>query len=1045
MIKRFLALALCFVVVVVCNIVSFAVNAEEERPTVYMLSIISNEMNDDCINGYMYGDETFISIDDVCTLTRSTFDIDKSNVNLYHGVMEVQIDTSENKITFWNQSTDFETKRYKDKILVKPYAILELLCARCSYIDDDKVLCVLMPSITIYEALDFDLYNKCYYNIYKGDEFNTIVRATSALFSDVAFDGVGNFFNMLVESFSFNGSDRYIDRALIEISDVKINGFASVENQMSQTLENRNKAVECVEKASGYSEGVGSLASAYVDILEKTIGNSDSSINIATKTLSKTANIVDYLSLIKSAEEKLDYDLDSFELIGKVMTEDNIGSIEGTDYIIERADYISETLESRLAQYFETTEQKVREKAFEKIIKDSAEILDKGSKYPIGEISAFILSCEIGTTVTKLLMNDKFEAWDADMNAIMLSEIQNTMYDVIRNKYTNCFANYDNAIEFVDALNLYNRTSIAMYSNLKKADEEFNIYVESFTGKFSGECDRMCEKLALNTYNLHSCNLEEDICSLENFKKYYDNDITKNVDITEPEEQLPAIDLINKTIPEIIDIMGGEYQVIKTENDGYVYIQNQSVLPGMEFYVAVPYYDYDTSVNVQNGEKLHDDNLRSLLKSGEYQLDGIQVNSTGQVDTNINASMNYNECAKLLGEFECTAGSGGYLGGSVEAGAYTYTSNNVDITLYFDVGSDLVNALSMGEIRSISSEQMKSLNPSLMNVVIHRNMETGDKEEIKLSDYTGKYQTTVNNAILSLTVSDSGESVHFNVFEETGDYRCSMSGSLSNGNTISYSDGLCRMSSPDGVGNGATLYMDGTGYFKLNSNGTITWYSDNDDDLYGCVFSPVEDDINDEAEVIIETATLTDNDIKPEWTHVKSLNLDYPVFITNDSELQAFLDESVTNEILGYMETDSDYDVHINGSFDCCDSINGYISIFGNTGTLEDTSTNHWYTYFIDYKNRRIMSLYDLFEESSEEISLEISNKVDKYVPNTVKAGPFYQDIIFGFNYKECKFALDKNNLTVIYSPYIAGSLEVQIPLSDINLTCVIPEINTMK
>lgn len=540
MIKRFLALALCFVVVF-CDIVSFAVNAEEERPTVYTLSIISNEMNDDCINGYMYGDETFISIDDVCTLTRSTFDIDKSKVNLYHGVMEVQIDTSENKITFWNQSTDFETKRYKDKILVKPYAILELLCARCSYIDDDKVLCVLMPSITIYEALDFDLYNKCYYNIYKGDEFNTIVRATSALFSDVAFDGVGNFFNMLVESFSFNGSDRYIDRALIEISDVKISKYASVENQMNQTLENRNKAVECVEKASEYSEGVGSLASAYVDILEKTIGNSDSSINIATKALSKTANIVDYLSLIKSAEEKLDYDLDSFELIGKVVTEENIGSIEGTDYIIERADYISETLESRLAQYFETTEQKVREKAFEKIIKDSAKILDKGSKYPIGEISAFILSCEIGTTVTKLLMNDEFEAWDADMNAIMLSEIQNTMYDVIRNKYTNCFANYDNAIEFVDALNLYNRTSIAMYSNLKKADEEFDIYVESFTGKFSGECDRMCEKLALNTYNLHSCNLEEDICSLEDFKKYYDNDMTKNVDITEPEEQLPAI------------------------------------------------------------------------------------------------------------------------------------------------------------------------------------------------------------------------------------------------------------------------------------------------------------------------------------------------------------------------------------------------------------------------------------------------------------------------------------------------------------------------
>lgn len=729
MIKRFLALALCFVVVF-CNIVSFAVNAEEEHPTIYSLSIISNEINDEAITGYMYGDETFISIDDVCTLTRSTFDINESKVNLYHGVMEVQIDTSENKITFWNQSTDFETKRYKGKILVKPYAILELLCARCSYIDDDKVFCVLMPSITIYEALDFDLYNECYYNIYKGDEFNTIVRATSALFSDVAFDGLGNFFNMLVESFSFNGSDRYIDRALIEISDVKINEFASVENQMSQTLENRNKAVECVEKASGYSEGVGSLASAYVDILEKTIGNSDSSINIATKALSKTSNIVDYLSIVKSAEEKLDYDLDSFKLIGKVMTEENIGSIEGTDYIIERADYISETLESRLAQYFETTEQKVREKAFEKIIKDSAKILDKGSKYPIGEVSAFIMSCEIGTTVTKLLMNDKFEAWDADMNAIMLSEIQNTMYDVIRNKYTDCFTDYDKAERFVDALNLYNRTSIAMYSNLKKADDEFDIYIESFKGEFSGECDKMCEKLALNTYNLHSCNLEEDICSLEDFKKYYDNDITKAVDILEPEEQLPAIDLINKTIPEIIDIMGGEYQVIKTESDDYVYIQNQSALPGMEFYVAVP-YEYTISSGAQNGDELKNDSLRKLLEAGEYTLDVIQVNGDGQVDSDINASMDYLECTKLLGKFECTSGTGAHLSGNPNAAEYTYTKNGAKIRLCFHLGSDMVSKIL--ENISISEygcpftvEQMKECNPSLMNVVIHKNIETGD-------------------------------------------------------------------------------------------------------------------------------------------------------------------------------------------------------------------------------------------------------------------------------------------------------------------------------
>ena len=531
MFKRCFTLIICFIITL-CNIFFFVAKAKEDNPVLYNLSIISNEINEKSIIVYIYDNDIFISINDICRLTRSTCEISDSEIRISHGIMEIQIDIEGNKITFWNQSTDFETKQYNGQILVKPYAILELLCARCSFIEDDNTLCVFMPSLTSYEAVDFNLYNKCHYYMYEGDEFNTIVRMTVAAFSDLAFDGIGNFFNKLPDILSFNGSNSYIDNALIEISKVKIDEYQAVKIQINETSEKRNAIFSCVEKASSYTESAVNLSSSYTEILKKTIGNSDLSISLLRESLSKLTNIADVLSIVKSAEEKLNYDMDSFELIGKIMTKDNIGSIEGTDYIIERADYISEILESRLIDYLETTSEKAKEKILENVIEELAKKLDTGSSLSIGDVCQFIMAFEIGTNVTKILMNDEFQAWDSDMNAIVLSEIQNTMFKVIQKKYINAFTNYDNTIKFIDCINLYNRITIAMYSNLKKSNEEFNIYDDSFSGMW----DSLCEESAVNSYNLYTCNPKEDICSIEDFQYYYNKHIIKTNQIEETTE-----------------------------------------------------------------------------------------------------------------------------------------------------------------------------------------------------------------------------------------------------------------------------------------------------------------------------------------------------------------------------------------------------------------------------------------------------------------------------------------------------------------------------
>lgn len=200
---------------------------------------------------------------------------------------------------------------------------------------------------------------------------------------------------------------------------------------------------------------------------------------------------------------------------------------------------------------------------------------------------------------------------------------------------------------------------------------------------------------------------------------------------TATELQITAVDLIEKSIPEIISLMNGEYQIIKTENDGYIYIQNQSVFPGMEFYVQVL---GDDIIPASNGEELHSDSLKTNLESGKYPLDGIQVNQSGKIDDSISADMDYTECCKVLGNFNCVSGTGAYLSGAPSAAAYTYNINNSEITLYFEITSDLITLLSLGEISSVSSEEMQSYNPHLMNTVIKKDVKADTIVALSLGD-----------------------------------------------------------------------------------------------------------------------------------------------------------------------------------------------------------------------------------------------------------------------------------------------------------------------
>lgn len=245
--------------------------------------------------------------------------------------------------------------------------------------------------------------------------------------------------------------------------------------------------------------------------------------------------------------------------------------------------------------------------------------------------------------------------------------------------------------------------------------------------------------------------------------------VIKLVEITEPattptESNITAVDLIDKTLPEIISLMNGEYQIIKTENDGYIYIQNKSVLSGMEFYIQV---SGDDIISANNGEEIHNDTLKAKLESGELTLDGIQVNKSGKVSETIQADMDYKSCSKVLGDFNCIGGTGGYLGGDVSSLSYYYNDKNAKVILNFNIPEEIYKDLILGKISSVSSEEMKSYNPNLRNVVIRKvetvtTMQTEAKENLielvpsgKISCYGEHRGAITNNGDLYLWGNNS--------------------------------------------------------------------------------------------------------------------------------------------------------------------------------------------------------------------------------------------------------------------------------------------------
>ena len=366
----------------------------------------------------------------------------------------------------------------------------------------------------------------------------------------------------------------------------------------------------------------------------------------------------------------------------------------------------------------------IKEVTFDESINKFSEMIIKGlfSVTTAGKSQEIFETYETVLTAEKLQeSNSSFKPIEKINNSakyFWLAEMQYTTVLTLEkiSKKAEESLNSEDMANLVSNFDFYNRVSAVM---IKTLADSYQLPTTTKREKdLIANSQQYINELCQNVYKLEYCEYNLPTKEELNNKNcdVFNNFFSKQP--IEPTVNHTAVNLIDKTIPEIISLMNGEYQIIKTESDVYIYIQNQSAFHGMEFYVSVSGDDIVSAANT--GEEIRSNTLKAKLETGELTLNGIQVNNSGKVSETVQADMDYKSCSKVLGDFNCIGGPGGYLSGDVSSILYDYNDNNAKVILHFNIPDEIYKDLSLGKIHSVSSEQMEFYNPKLKNVVIRK-------------------------------------------------------------------------------------------------------------------------------------------------------------------------------------------------------------------------------------------------------------------------------------------------------------------------------------
>jgi hypothetical protein len=487
-------------------------------------SLNSNEVDDTSITLYIHDSVPFVSIKDLCSLTRCEYFENGNIVEVSQGLYATEFDIAAQTFDDGFDVSNINIIETDNGYAVPALAFLNYFKA-AAFIENDTLYCR-MPPCTAWEAISLDFDNTLVdiYELYGGG-----AGLTGAMIADIIVDYIMG---------DMSTSDGYLNDAFLSALKVDITQYDAVKDYAENVQKvlyddiNSDTGAKMVE-ALGTVLGLSSEPTEwYIQYYYNMLGDSFSELafnalkkgNIsdaqhysqkmyeaftdknrvgekAGKYFTNAGYLMMFVSVAAETAQQMKYIEATDDLVYNVMGEENLEYLKldvGDNDWFKVANSFKDVLGVTSSQ-LETAakEYLTNDVTWDGII---GALISSYTDISGGTWS-FALSLSRMFTENFPYTKSLVEAFRADLNAIYLSELQQNVYSIISNIFLRIQENPDDPElykKLVQAEELYCRTSIAMYEGLITSAGEFSNDPEYWTDIFQSRIDY----LAVSLYRL---------------------------------------------------------------------------------------------------------------------------------------------------------------------------------------------------------------------------------------------------------------------------------------------------------------------------------------------------------------------------------------------------------------------------------------------------------------------------------------------------------------------------------------------------------------
>ena len=506
-------------------------------------------MKDSTIDAYLCDSTYYITTEDLCTLSRCSQTIDGDIISINQGFWWTTFDVEKQQFDDGYQTVAIKILEVENNQYAVPALVFLSYFKAAAFIEGDTLYCR-MPEITAWETLNVDFGNSLVdiYELY-GGEGNVELSLTLDILMDFI---MGN----------MSTSDEYLSDAFLAALQVDMYDYSSVENfkkESQNSLYNdlhSDEGVEFVEAVDTVLSLSAEPTEWYIQYYYNAIEKSFVSLaydafeagqhadvthygekfyeaftekNRVSDTAENYFDNADYLMLFISAAvetaQEMKYVNATDNLIYNVMGKENLRylgiSADDNDWFTVADRYknvlgvAATQLEAEAMQYF--TDTICWEALIGTGVSSAAGISGGAWSFSLNFARFFVENFP--------LTSSSIKAFEADRLALYLSELQQNVYWVAMNTLQDMDGQWDNPeiyTKYIQALQLYCRTSIAMYENLITMVDEFGNDRDYWTRLFQARIDMLAVSLyqltTLQDDGVNSCLPLDLESSIDNFK-----------------------------------------------------------------------------------------------------------------------------------------------------------------------------------------------------------------------------------------------------------------------------------------------------------------------------------------------------------------------------------------------------------------------------------------------------------------------------------------------------------------------------------------------